>query len=104
MISRFYFLESHFSYFNTTGLGNSADWDAAIKLYMSQSSQSNVDITENYCDKNELTLREQFEVISLVPNLHHWLANRNHGVKMDEYFIPLGKSPRNQIIKKLYLS
>ena len=49
---------------------------------------------------NNLTLDEQFKVLSALPNFHHWMAAYESGVKKEEYFYRLGKSPRNLIISK----
>ena len=46
-----------------------------------------------------LTLQQQFSVLSSIPNFHRWKARKSSGVKNDEYFVPQGKSPRNQLIR-----
>ena len=46
-----------------------------------------------------LTIQQQFSVLSSIPNFHRWEATKSSGVKKDEYFVPQGKSPRNQLIR-----
>ena len=50
-------------------------------------------------DKDILELMDQFEILSSLPNFHRWNALRSHGVKMDEYFINNGNSPRNNLVR-----
>ena len=90
-----------------SGLGQSSDWDNAIKTHMMENRQSTetFDVLNSvYDNRTDLTLQEQFHVLSFLPNYHHWKAKPNHGVKMEEYFIPTGKSPRNEVIKEMVCS
>ena len=50
-------------------------------------------------DKGILDLMDQFEILSSLPNFHRWNVLRSHGVKMDEYFINNGNSPRNNLVR-----
>ena len=51
-----------------------------------------------YKERDSLSLNEQCEVLSYLPNFHRWNSLKSHGVKMNEYFIKKGKSPRNRLI------
>ena len=52
-----------------------------------------------YKDKDILDLKDQFEILSSLPNFHCWNVLKSHGVKMDEYFINNGNSPRNRLMR-----
>ena len=51
-----------------------------------------------YGEKDDLTMDQQFEIISALPNYHHWASRSSSGVKMFDYFHPVGNSPRNLIL------
>ena len=38
-------------------------------------------------------------ILSSIPNVHQCEARKSSGVRKDEYFVPQGKSPRNQLIR-----
>ena len=50
-------------------------------------------------DKDILDLMDQFEILSSLPNFHRWNVLKSHGVKMAEYFINNGNSPRNRLMR-----
>ena len=56
-----------------------------------------------YKDKDIFDLKNQFEIISSLPNFHHWNILKSHGVKMDEYFINNGNSPRNRLMRNFLI-
>ena len=62
------------------------------------------EIFRDYEDDEELTLHQQFMLLSCCPNFHNWMARKNHGVKRTEYFLPHGKSPRNQLMSNVLFS
>ena len=47
-----------------------------------------------------LDLSEKFEIISALPNFHHWCAEKDSGVKRQAHFFKFGKSPRHIIISE----
>ncbi|XP_066918896.1 uncharacterized protein [Clytia hemisphaerica] len=61
--------------------------------------QVSVDSVQSiYGDMEELTIEQQFQILSSLPNYHHWASRIQTGVKMDQYFLPSGNSPRNLIL------
>ena len=61
-------------------------------------------IVDSYGSFDTLTLAQQFEVISVCPNIHSWASKKNSGVKMHQYFCPNGVSPRNLILDTIELT
>ena len=80
------------------GLGEESVWSREIKNYATNHpivlslEFSNL---VNVYDSDQLTLQQQYDVLSSLPNYHHWTAKDNSGVKMMNYFVPSGSSPRN---------
>ena len=76
-----------------------SNWEKAIKNYMCNPCCEKLELIytiTRYCpvqSSDYLTLQQQFLVLSRIPNFHRWEA------KKDEYFVPQGKSPRNQLIR-----
>ena len=58
-------------------------------------------IFNKYKDIESLSLKEQYHILSVCPNYHHWCTTKKHGLKKEEYFIPTGQSPRNQIMNSI---
>lgn len=54
-------------------------------------------------DTEELSLSQQFQILSACPNFHHWISKANSGIKMHHYFVPMGRSPRNLVLGELEL-
>ena len=102
---RYLFVFSSFRYFKVEGLGDASNWEKAIKNYMCNPCCEKLDLiyaVSRYCpvqSSDYLTLQQQFSVLSSIPNFHRWEARKSSGVKKDEYFVPQGKSPRNQLIR-----
>ena len=82
-----------------------SNWEKAIKNYICNSCCEKLELIytiTRYCpvqSSDYLTLQQQFLVLSRIPNFHRWEAKKSSGVKKDEYFVPQGKSPRNQLIR-----
>ena len=55
-----------------------------------------------YKDKETLDFKDQFEILSSLPNVHHWNVLKSYDVKMDEYFINNGNSPRNRLMRNFF--
>ena len=56
-----------------------------------------------YKDKDIFDLKNQFDILSSLPNFHRWNVLKFHGVKMDEYFINNGNSPRNRLMRNVLI-
>ena len=99
------FVLSSFRYFKVAGLGDTSNWEKAIKNYMCNPCCKKLYLIytiSRYCpvqSSNYLTLQQQFSVLSSIPNFHRWEARKSSRVKKDKYFVPQGKSPRNQLIR-----
>ena len=65
------------------------------------STTPSFDKVTSFNNKEELTLEEQFEILSACPNYHPWATKSVNGVKKHQYFVPLGSSPRNLIIEAI---
>ena len=81
------------------------DWHKALVNYMS-SAPSNVMLSlDDVCAKvdlnHETKLVNQMKVISSIPNYHHWASEKKTGVKMAEFFVMEGNSPRSQLLNNL---
>ena len=91
-----------------TGLGDQSQWESAIKEFTIDHPVPDkldlVDISMKYKESEMLSLCEQFLVLSGCPNTHRWMAKKNHGVKKNEYFLPVGKSQRNQLMLDILTS
>ena len=83
-------------------------WETQIKSYTIDHPEcinlTMEDVTKEYNDDEELSLYQQFVVLSTCPNYHHWMAKKSHGVKKEEYFLINGKSPRNQLMSAVLSS
>lgn len=93
-----------FRFFKFQGLGSRDEWFAAAQKYFIDRPEESVLKIHNLidvCSMDELSLCHQFEILSAIPNYHHWGSSSNSGVKMHQYFVPMGKSPRNLILGEL---
>ena len=93
------------SFFKLEGFNDKPKWYAEIMNYGLNRPPDPYptihQIFEFYGDKEELSLDEQFGVLSAIPNLHQWASKSNSGVKMHQCFTPHGMSPRNMILNEL---
>ena len=93
----------YFRFFQCDGLGSVERWEKCINDFAVENSVKEYLTLEKCVDiyKTSVTLSivDQFQVISTLPNFHRWNVQKTHGVKMDEYFIKSSRSPRNRILK-----
>ena len=89
------------------GLGPVDLWDQAVNSYVLNSvanPQNTLEQCVNSFGDEDLSLQDQFKVLSVLPNYHRWQAKKNSGVKKEDYFMSYGKSPRNRIMRLLYMA
>ncbi|XP_066924458.1 uncharacterized protein [Clytia hemisphaerica] len=97
--------ENH-QYFKLDGLGNINQWSTAITDYRLNRPFKPYcelqDLVQKFGDLDELSLKDQFEILSSCPNLHKWVVRPDSGgVKLYQYFVPNGRSPRNLILGEM---
>ena len=89
----------YFRFFQLDVLGSVSLWQNKISNHVIDRRRSHINVSlENvyskYKDKEILDLKDQFEILSSLPNVHRWNVLKSHDVKMDGYFINNGNSPR----------
>ena len=88
-------------YFNSLGIGAADEWGKSINEFIVNHNltySTSIQYVVENIESSQITLTQQFQVISALPNFHHWMADRDNGVKNNGYFFDQGKSPRHLII------
>uniref|UniRef100_A0A7M5WYX6 SWIM-type domain-containing protein n=2 Tax=Clytia hemisphaerica TaxID=252671 RepID=A0A7M5WYX6_9CNID len=85
------------------GLGASELWFRNFQDYGTEHPNDPYPtVLEQFKGKEELSLIEQFQVLSHVPNLHSWASESKSGTKKkQQYFASNGYSPRDIILRAL---
>ena len=88
-------------YCNSLGIGAADEWGKIINKFIVNHDltySTTIQYVVENIEISQITLTQQFQVISALPNFHHWMADRDNGVKKDGYFFDKGKSPRHLVI------
>eukprot|EP00111_Clytia_hemisphaerica_P020286 TCONS_00059785-protein len=89
------------SFLKVEGLGDQSSLPKMIRDYMTnreEQKETIFNIYDCFHDNEALTLEEESTILSAVPNFHHWATTHSSGVKMEQYFLNSGNSPRNIIV------